>query len=261
MRDLRGMTALVTGASSGIGTAFAEQLAASGTGLVLVARRGEELRRLAERLRAGCGIPVEVMPQDLAAAGATRALVERVDAAGLTVDLLVNNAGFGVHADLVTAEPARMADMIQVNCAAVVDLTARLLPGMVARGRGGVLNVASTGAFQPVPHMAVYGATKAFVLSFSEALWAEVRGSGVCVTAVCPGATDTGFFAVAGENFGDRLGARMSPDRVAAIGLAALRRGRPCVVSGWRNAALAAGSRLAPRRLSTLVTGRLMAPP
>ncbi len=257
--EFRGATAVVTGASSGIGTAVAEQLAAEGAALVLVARRRDALEQLATRLRAEHGATVEVIPLDLAQPGAAQALVGQLEAAGLSVDLLVDNAGFGLHVDLATADPARMVEMVQVNCTAVVDLTTWLLPGMVARGRSGVLNVASTASFQAVPHMAVYGASKAFVLSFSQALWAEVRGSGVSVTALCPGATDTGFFAVAGERASAGLGPRQTPGEVAAIGLATLRRGRPSVVAGWRNAALATMSRLAPRRISTLITARMMA--
>ena len=254
--DFRGMRALVTGASSGIGTHFAERLAADGADLVLVARRADALEALAARLRQAHGVTVDVLPTDLGEPDAVAGLVERLDAAGLTVDVLVNNAGFGQHTDVADADPARLVAMVTLNCTALVELTARLVPGMVARRRGGVLNVASTAAFQPLPHMATYGATKAFVLSFTEALWAETRGTGVHVTALCPGATATEFFDVSG---GGAVGAKQSADEVAALGLAALRANKPSVVAGLRNRLLAQTPRFFPRGVTALVTERAMA--
>ena len=254
--DFRGMRALVTGASSGIGTRFAERLAADGADLVLVARRADALEALAERLRAAHGVTVDVLPTDLGEPDAVPALVKRLDEAGLVVDVLVNNAGFGQHTDVADADPARLVAMVTLNCTALVDLTARLVPGMVERRRGGVLNVASTAAFQPLPHMATYGASKAFVLSFTEALWAETRGTGVHVTALCPGATATEFFDVSG---GGAVGAKQSADEVAALGLAALRANKPSVVAGLRNRLLANTPRFFPRAVTTLVTERAMA--
>jgi short-subunit dehydrogenase len=254
--SFNGRTALVTGASSGLGVEFARQLAADGADLVLVARRAEPMEELAGRLRTTFGVQVTVLPTDLAEPGATVRLVKRLQEAGIEVDLLVNNAGFGWHGDLVGADPERMKTMIDLNCTALVDLTTRLLPGMLARGECGVLNVASTAAYQPVPQMAVYGATKAFVLSFSEALWAETRGRGVTVTVLSPGATATEFFRVAGESAS--FGRRATASEVVATGLRAWRRGAPSVISGRLNAAMASSARFSPRRLTVLVAQRMM---
>lgn len=252
--DVTGWTALVTGASSGIGEQFARDLAAAGVDLVVTARSAEVLQRLAEQLRAAHpGRTVTVVPADLArpeAAGDVAAAIER---AGLTIDLLVNNAGFGTHGPFVQEDRDRLADELQVNCAALVALTSRLLPGMVSRGRGGVLNVASTAAFQPVATMAVYAATKAFVLSFTEALWAETRGSGVRVLALCPGGTATQFFAATGKEFLSRC--RQTPAEVVRVALDAFRHGRgPTVVSGTKNRIAATGYRFVPRAIVARVS-------
>jgi NADP-dependent 3-hydroxy acid dehydrogenase YdfG len=169
--EFTGQTALVTGASTGIGAVFAQELAARGVNLILVARRGDALKAMAEEITTGHGVRVDVLPADLAEPGAGEKLAGRVAELGRTVDVLVNNAGFATHGDVAAADPARLGDQVQLNCAAVVDLTARFLPAMTARGSGAIINVASTAAFQPVAHMAVYAATKAFVLSFTEALW------------------------------------------------------------------------------------------
>ncbi len=171
--------------------------------------------------------------------------------------MLVNNAGFGTHGDLVDADPQRLADEIQLNCATLVDLTVRYLPGMRSRGRGTIINIASTAGFQPVPHMAVYGATKAFVLSFSEALWAEEKPHGIRVLAVCPGATDTEFFDIAGESAA--LGRKRTARQVVDRTLRELDSGKPSFVDGLANAVTAhLLTRLVPRRLLITVTGRLM---
>jgi len=251
-----GQTALVTGASSGIGAAYARELAARGADLILVARREDALTALAERLIGEHGRRVEVVAADLAEPGAANRVAQRVAALGRTVDILVYNAGFGAHGDVADADPARLTAMVQLNCAAVVDLTREYLPGLLARRRGTIINVASTAAFQPVPHMAVYAASKAFVLSFTEALWAEARPAGVRVVAICPGATDTAFFDVAGEDAA--LGRRRTPDQVVATTFRALERGRPTVVDGKGNALLASLTGLAPRRTVIRVTERTM---
>ena len=247
--EIAGWTALVTGASSGIGAEFARALAARGVHLVLTARRTEHLQQLSGEIReAHAGVEVTVLTADLAQPGSPARLVEELAAAGLAVDLLVNNAGFGSHEPVVDEDPARVVDQIQVNCIALAELTTRLLPAMVARGRGGVLNVASTAAFQPVATMAVYAATKAFVLSFTEALWAETRRSGVRVLALCPGATSTEFFATVGREFLTR--GRQTPTRVVEVGLAAFTCGHaPSVVSGAKNRVVAQGHRFVPRAL------------
>lgn len=258
MTSWSGTTALVTGASSGIGEQFALALAARGADLVLVARRAERLEALAERIRAGHGRTVTVLAADLARPGAGAGLAARVAAAGLQVDTLVNNAGFATHGAFVEAKADRVGDELALNVTALVELTHALLPGMVARRRGTVVNLASTAAFQPVPWMAVYGATKAFVLSFSEALSHEVRGSGVTVLALCPGATRTEFFDVAGE--AASVGRMQTPEQVVGTALRALdaRRPRPSVVSGALNRAGALLPRFVSRRAALAVTGRLV---
>jgi uncharacterized protein len=253
-----GQTALITGASSGIGAAYAREFAARGANLVLVARSEAAMQRLADELRGTHGRQVDVVPADLAEPGAADFVAERVAALGIEVDLLVNNAGFGMHGDFIGADAGRLTAQIQLNCVALVDLTRRFLPGMVARKRGAVVNVASTAAFQPLPHMAVYGATKAFVLSFSEALYAEAKPAGVKVLAICPGATETQFFDVAGEDAA--VGKRRTPQQVVATTLSALEKGRPSRVDGMANALLAVVTRWAPRRVVITMAGRLTAP-
>lgn len=243
-------TALVTGASSGIGEQFARQLAARGVNLILAARSEQRLRALAEELeKAHPGISVTVMAADLSAAGTADELAGKLLTAQTQVDLLVNNAGIGSHGPVAQEDPEAVARQIQLNCGSLVALTTRLLPPMLARRRGGVLNVASTAAFQPIPTMAVYGASKAFVLSFTEALWAETAGSGVRVLALCPGPTQTRFFEAAagsGKEFLTR--GRQTPERVAAAALRAFDSGRgPSIIPGASNRMLASGYRFFPR--------------
>ncbi|MEI7913911.1 MAG: SDR family oxidoreductase [Mycobacteriaceae bacterium] len=246
-------TALVTGASSGIGEQFALQMAARGLNLVLAARSEDRLQALATRLRSQHpGIEVGVIVSDLAVPEGPKALTDRLAGDGTVVDVLVNNAGFGSHNLFVDEDPDNLAREIQLNCSSLVTLTSRLLPGMVERGRGGVLNVASTAGFQPIPTMAVYAATKAFVLSFTEALWAETRKTGVRVVALCPGATETEFFDATGKDF--MTSGRQSADEVAAVGLKAFFDGNgPTVVSGTLNRLMASSSRLAPRSVVTRI--------
>ena len=240
-------TALVTGASGGIGEQFALQLARRGHNLVLTARSDDKMQALARQLRAeNPGIGVEVIAADLAEPGSAAALVAELAARGIGVDVLINNAGFGSHNPVAEEDPENLAREIQLNCSSLVDLTARLLPPMLERDRGGVLNVASTAAFQPLATMAVYGATKAFVLSFTEALWAETRTTGVRVMALCPGATETGFFDAAGKEFLTR--GRQSADDVAEFGLRAFFDGSaPSVIPGAKNKLAATGYRFLPR--------------
>jgi uncharacterized protein len=256
--NYKGQRALVTGASSGIGAAFARELARRGTDLVLVARSHDKLTALADELSASFGVATEVAVADLAKPNAAIELAAELRGRGLQIDILVNNAGFGLFALLHEADDAALADMIRVNVAALVDLTRLYLPDMLERDRGAIINVASTAAFQPVPYMAVYGATKAFVLSFTEALWAETRGTGVRVTAICPGATDTAFFDVAGENA--QVGRSMSPERVVHTALRALDRRSSTVVTGAGNWLLVNSPRLAPRQLVARIAGRTMRP-
>lgn len=255
--DLTGHTALVTGASAGIGTAFADALAARGADLILVARREDRLTALAETLRARHGHDVHVIAADLAVSGAGAALAATTEGRGLEVDILVNNAGFGSHGDVAQTEPERLTSQIQLNITTLTDLTRVYLPGMIKRSCGAVVNVASSAAYQPVPHMAVYAATKAYVLSFTEALWAETRHTPVRVLAVSPGATETEFFDVAGESA--RVGRTQTPEAVVATAMRALgrRRGSGSVISGLPNSVNAAAIRFTPRRVAVLATERL----
>ena len=256
---LAGWTALVTGASSGLGADFARILAAEGATLVLVARRAEALTQLAEEIRSKHGTGVEVLPADLADPAARAALPARLAAAGLAVDILVNNAGFGVFGNFAGSDWSRVAQMLEVDVVALTHLTHLFLPGMRARRRGRVLLVASTAAFQPTPNYAVYAASKAYVLSFGVALNQELRGSGVNVTTLSPGVTRTEFHLVSGQRnnrFVERTA--MSSEAVARIGIRALLAGRTGVVAGVGNAALAASTRLAPRSLAAALAARIM---
>ncbi|GAA2975385.1 SDR family oxidoreductase [Streptomyces lactacystinicus] len=256
--DFARKTTLITGASTGIGAAFARELAARGSDLVVVARSEDKLNRLQQELGAAHGVTVHVVPLDLARPGAAAELQDRVEKLEVTVDVLINNAGFATFGTVATSDPTRMAEEVQLNCATLTDLTARLLPGMVERGRGAVVNVASTAAFQPIPRMAVYGATKAYVLSFTEALANELRGSNVRALAICPGATDTPFFDVAGEQAA--VGIRRRPEQVVATTLAALEKGRPSVVDGFLNRLGTLAPRLLPRRATVAVAERVTRP-
>jgi len=250
-------TALITGASGGIGEEFAIQLAARGADLILVARRADRLEALRESLLARHpGIVVDVVTADLAVAVSGAQLAAEISELGRTVDILVNNAGIGLHGAFHTQDPDANAGAVQLNCGTLVDLTARYLPAMVERRHGVVINVASTAAFQPTPGMAVYGATKAFVLSFSEALWQENRKTGVRILALCPGATETEFFDRTGERF--MTDGRQSVTEVVETALAALDKSTPTVVSGLKNAILASGYRVAPRRLLLAVSERML---
>jgi short-subunit dehydrogenase len=256
----RGETVLITGASSGIGRELARQFAGDGADLVLVARSEDRLRELAGELSAESGVTVEVVPADLARPGSPDLIVQTLAQRHIDVDVLVNNAGFGAHGPVAGIGVQRQLEMIEVNVAALTRLTALLLPAMLERRHGAILNVASTAAFQPGPHQAVYCATKAYVLSFTEALAEEVRGSGVRVTCLAPGATDTGFAAQAGM-VGTRLFRRgvMDASRVAQAGHDGLRRGKTLVIPGLRNRALAFSVRLSPRVLVTRMAGYLQA--
>src|SRR5690348_5372149 len=202
--DFAGTTSLVTGASSGLGEQFARQLAARGSGLVLVARSADRLAALADELQARHRVTVATMPADLSRAEQVSRVAAH--AAATQVDVLVNNAGFGTYGTFAGLDPGREHAEMMVNAVAVVDLAHAVLPSMLAHRRGGIITVASSIAFQPSPRHAVYGATKAFALAFSEALWAETRGSGVRILALCPGPVATGFVA----NLGDQAAASSS---------------------------------------------------
>ncbi|MBL8682481.1 MAG: SDR family oxidoreductase [Myxococcales bacterium] len=250
--DFRGKRVLITGASMGIGERFARILAARGAKLILVARSKDKLEALARELG-----DAAVIAEDLAAPGSAERVLAQVRALGLTVDVLVNNAGFGKYGSFDDVPLDELRSMVDLNVRSLVEMTHEFMPMLVAN-RGGVIQVASTAAFQPVPYMAVYGASKAFVLSFSEALWAEYRPRGVRVLALCPGATETPFFARAGE--AAAFGAKASPDAVVALGLDAFSAGRASVIHGAGNNMVAAINRLFPRAMVAKISARLMQP-
>lgn len=256
--DFNGNRALVTGASSGIGEVFARELMQRGANLVLVARSREKLDALAEELRSRSGVTVDVLTCDLSEPGAGTALAARLAERDLRIDVLINNAGFGLFGPLHELDPVRTAQQIQLNVAAPTELARALLPPMRAQRHGAIVNIASTAAFQPLPYMAVYAATKAYILSFTEALWAETRATGVRVTALCPGATDTAFFDTATEHAS--IGPRMTPERVVATAFAALEGRRCSTIPGLRNRLLANTPRLAPRQTVARISERTMRP-
>jgi uncharacterized protein len=238
---------LVTGASAGLGAGFARQLAAGRKSLVLVARRLDKLESLAAELRKNHGIKVFVEASDLSAAGAVKNLMARLANQDLEVDCLINNAGFGLNGKFLELDGDKQRDMITLNCTALTELCHAVLPAMIARKSGHILNVASTAAFQAGPLMAVYYASKAYVLSFSEALHEEMLPHGIHVSALCPGPTETEFFH--GADMGASVLAKMArkPDRVVADGLNALKNNKAFVVSGLMNKLMAQSTRFAPR--------------
>jgi short-subunit dehydrogenase len=252
-------TALVTGASGGIGYEFSRVLAQQGYNLVLVARGADRLAEVARELAAAYPIKAGVLALDLSQPEAASQLFAEVKRRGLLVDVLVNNAGFGDHGPYANSDWETQRQMIQVNITTLAELTRVFLAEMLQRKSGRILNVGSTGSFTPVPFMAVYAATKAFVLSFSEALSAELQGTGVTVTALCPGVTKTNFFQRAkSENMLLRKLNEMEARDVAQIGYRAMMKGKPRVVAGWFNKIMIASLRLAPRSAVLWVSKRLM---
>ena len=249
--------AVVTGASSGLGAIFADQLAQRGMPL-LAGRDRARLEQVQHPVREAHDVDVQLVVGDLGSPAGVDDLISALG--GRAIGVLVNNAGFGTYGKLTEIDAERDHELVAVNVDALVRLNHAVLPGMLDRGRGGILNVASTIAFQPAPYQATYGASKAFVLSFSQALRAEAKGSGVTVTALCPGPTRTGYF--------DALGADVtsvavyknlaSPEPVVAAGLLALDRGRGVVVPGWRNWLMAQVSRVSPPSVATYVSERML---
>lgn len=252
-------TALITGASAGIGEAFARELASRKTNLVLVARREDKLKQLASVLIEQHNIQVDIIALDLTSSDAALKVFEAVTEKKLTIDLLINNAGFGDYGDFAKLDGERQVKIVQFNILALVDLTHKFLPGMRSRQSGSIINMASTAAFQPMPYFSVYAASKAFVLSFSEALWAENRNHGVRVLAVCPGPTDTKFFQdaqfppnlenLAAQNY-------ISPIEVVREALRGLEKNHSSVIPGIKNQLQANIPRFLPREtLVSLVAG------
>ena len=248
---------VITGATGGLGVSFARALAAEGRELILVGRNAEALDELAAELTGTHRIEVESMIADLTDPAAVNGLVERLNE--LDVDLLINNAGFAQHGPYEQLDRAEQHDQLQVCVVALADLAQGIAPQLVRRGRGGMINLASTAAFQPTPYLTAYAASKAFVLSFSQALHTELRSKGVTVTALCPGPVMTGFWDQVGSTDG-AFGQRLSADQVVAQGLAGYRRGQSVVVPGWRNRATVHANRLIPRRLAATIAGLAVRP-
>lgn len=249
--------ALVTGASAGLGTEFARSLARRGMNLVLTARRRERLGELAAELSRSCGVATHVVVADLAQAGAPAALWAAATT-GREIDLLVNNAGFGAQGPLADLALDRQLQMVQLNCAALLELTHLAVGHMKPRRTGGIINVSSLAAFQPVPQLATYAASKSFVLSLSEALHREVRDHGLRVLALCPGRTPTEFQDIAGTGPVDGAFGVRQPGYVVEEGLAALERGSALVVPGPENHLASLLVRVLPRSTVTRVLKRLV---
>jgi short-subunit dehydrogenase len=253
--------AVVTGASSGLGRGLAAGLADRGMSLVLTGRNEARLDQTAQQIRrAAPWVKVETVAADLSNQSGVSALLDHVGAR--PIEVLVNNAGFGGYGPFAKADPGREADEVAVDVGTVITLARAFLPGMLARGSGGILNVASTIAFQPAPYQAVYGASKAFVLSFSQALWAEARAAGVAVTALCPGPTRTGFLDALGADAGHTAiyGRLADPGPVIRAGLRALDKGHAVVIPGVRNKVAATSGRFMPHEWLTRVSARLLRP-
>ncbi|CAN5122504.1 SDR family NAD(P)-dependent oxidoreductase [soil metagenome] len=252
---------LVTGASGGIGEAFAQILAAEGHALVLVARNERELHRVKGVLAARNSVPIAALPCDLSRPDAVDQLARDLDMRGLIPDIVINNAGFGLMGKAAAVSRTDQLNMIDLNIRALTDLTLRFLPGMIASGQGGILNVASVAGFMPGPNMAVYFATKAFVISFSDALAAEVRNTGVTITSLCPGPVDTGFQARAGMKDARTMTASSPPNAraIAQEGWDGFKDGRRTVIPGVKNKIMAYGLRGAPRHIILPFISRAMA--
>jgi short-subunit dehydrogenase len=254
-------TALITGASSGIGAVFAEQLASRKYALVLVARSQDKLTAIADRLQQQHSIRVTVIVQDLTVPNAAEAVCQQLEQQGIIIDWLINNAGFGHYGEFVNGDLSNYLAMIQLNVTALVELTYLILQGMRQRRSGSIINIASTAAFQALPYFGVYAATKAFVLSFSESLWYEGKPLGIRVLGVCPGPTATEFFKVADfpEGMKESISQNYtSPEVVVAEALAALEQGRSNVVPGvLMNQLMVNSARFLPREVLTNAVGRL----
>ena len=247
-------TVLVTGASSGIGYELCKRFAQNNHNLVLVARNKEKLDRIAKELSSTYSIQTSVFTHDLTDDDAPQKLYAEMKENNINVDILVNNAGFGLYGQFKETNLTKELDMIKVNISALVELTKLFLPDMIGKKYGKIMNIASTAAFQPGPGMAVYYASKAFVLHLSEALAEEVKHTGVTVTTLCPGPTRTGFEKAAELSF-PKIMKVMNADEVAYIGYRGLMKGKRVIIPGFRNKLLAFCNRLAPRNMATKITG------
>jgi uncharacterized protein len=255
----RGKWALVTGASAGIGLEFAKQLAAGGANLVLTARRQDRLEKIAQELASKHAITSEVVAADLASADAPAQIFQFTHDRRIQIELLVNNAGFGVYGEFGAANLASELQMVQVNCSAMVHLTHLYLPSMIERKHGDILIVASIAGFQGVPFFSIYAATKGFDLLFAEGLAEEVRPHGVHVCALCPGSTDSEFHAVAGTPQRS-FKSQETSEKVARVGLQAVAKGKSYVISGAKNYLLTHSQRLSPRSLVTKIAAKMYRP-
>lgn len=256
MNQWQGKWALITGASAGIGAAMARELAAGGTNLVLTARRGDRLDSLAAELGDKHKVRALVCVADLALPLGPQQVFSFTEEKQIAIDLLVNNAGFGAYGEFHKVALDRLVEMTKVNVTAVVQMTHLYLPGMIARRNGHILVVASTAAFQAVPYISTYAATKVFDLHFAEGLAEEVRPYGVHVCALCPGSTETEFFQVAGQRNHTRR-APESAEKVAHVGLEALAAGKTSVISGFTNWLGAEAIRMVPRRVVARVAANM----
>lgn len=259
MNHWQGKWALITGASAGIGMAMARELAAGGTNLVLTARRRDRLTSLATELAAKHNVRTLSCTADLAQPLGPQQVFSFTQEKNIAIDLLVNNAGFGAYGEFPKVQLDRLIEMTYVNVTAVVHVTHLFLPGMIERRAGDILIVASTAAFQPVPYISTYAATKVFDLHFAEGLAEEMRPYGIRVCALCPGSTETEFFQVAGQRNHTRR-APESAEKVAHVGLAALAAGKTSVISGFTNWLGAETVRMVPRRTVARITGGIFRP-
>jgi short-subunit dehydrogenase len=256
--SFRNVQVLVTGATGGLGRCFAEHFAAEGAQLILTARSREKLQRLASELPNPCGVPPMIFDCDLSDPDSAGRLHDAVQKSGRAVDILVNNAGLGWCGHFEEVSWGRLREMTEVNILSLVRLTRFFVPSMLTRGRGGILNVASTAAFQPMPFLSLYAASKAFVLSFTEALWGEYQGRGLRILAVCPGHTRTDFHREAGFR-PEEIFFLATPERVVRKTLRVFRTSnKPSVIDGFRNAWLAMGYRILPRRWLIAVTKMIL---
>jgi short-subunit dehydrogenase len=250
---------LITGASSGIGEIFALEMASKGKNVVLVARTESKLDQLSERIERTYQVRAEVIVSDLSEEDAPQKVYEECQNRGIEIDILINNAGFATHGWFEQVDRSRQQDEIMLNVLALTNMTHLFLPDMLQKENGAIINISSTAAFQPDPYMAVYGATKAYVLSFTEALYEENRKRGVQFLALCPGSTETSFFDVVGADEAS-VGKRDTPEHVVAVAMRALESGKPYAVPGTRNYWTAQFSRLMPRKSMLRIVGSMLRP-